>query len=102
MAEMAIDWAKVLEYGFGGAALLWIGIFVVIPLRDRHAKFLDSVERTNESLSATIQKQALILEGLLNTQNQMAKNQEKLGEEMEKLSEIVEKLAAVTQQLRSP
>ena len=95
------EWINILEYGFGAAALTWIGWFVVIPLRDRHVKFLDSVEKTNESLSNTVQKQATILEGLLSTQNQMAKNQEKLGLEMEKLSEIVEKLANITQHLRS-
>ena len=101
MIEMA-DWGKILEYGFGAAALAWIGWYVIIPLRDRHVKFLDSVEKTNESLSETVQKQATILEGLLSTQNQMAKNQEKLGIEMEKLSEIVEKLANITQHLRMP
>ena len=98
----ALDWGKVLEYGLGAAALLWIGIYVVVPLRDRHTKFLDSVEKTNEQLAGTIEKQADILSGMQTGLTNMAENQKQMAKEVEKMSQIVEKLATIQQHLRMP
>ena len=61
MSPTPADWMKIAEYGFGALALVWIGIYVVVPLRDRHTKFLDKVEETNDRLTNAIDKQADIL-----------------------------------------
>lgn len=102
MAETAIEWAKVLEYGIGVAALFWIGIYVVIPLRNRHEKFLDSVEKTNSQLAGTIEKQADILAGMQSGLDRMADNQQQMASEVKKMAEIVEKLTSIQQHLRMP
>jgi hypothetical protein len=102
MQPGALDWAKVLEYGLGVAALLWIGVYVVMPLRDRHMKFLDSVEETNDKLAGTIDKQADILHGLQNGLTQLANNQKETSEEVKKLADIVEKMSSIQQHLRMP
>jgi len=102
MAETAIEWAKVLEYGIGAAALLWIGVYVVVPLRDRHTKFLDSVEKTNSQLAGTIEKQADILAGMQSGLDRMADNQQQMAAEVKKMAEIVEKLTNIQQHLRMP
>lgn len=102
MESSVIDWGKVLEYGIGVAALLWIGVYVVVPLRDRHVKFLDSVEKTNDQLAGTIEKQADILAGMQNGLDRMAGHQQEMAREVEKMSQIVEKLATIQQHLRMP
>ena len=95
MMTDAADWAKALEYGLGVASLGWVGIYVIIPLRDRHTKFLDSVERTNEQLAGTISKQADLLQG-------MQDGLEKMNDKIDKMEQVVEKLSIVTQHLRTP
>lgn len=95
-AEVSIeDWKVAAEYGFGALALFWSGVYVVIPLRDRHIKFLDSTEETNKSLSKTIEKQADILQG-------MQAGLDKMNEKIDKMEEIVDKLTVVTQHMRMP
>lgn len=95
MAEASMDWGKVLEYGIGAASLLWIGVYVVVPLRDRHTRFLDSTEETNKSLAKTVEKQADILVGLQT-------GLDKMNSKIDKMEEVVEKLSIVTQHLRMP
>jgi len=102
MAEASLDWGKVLEYGIGAASLLWIGVYVVVPLRDRHTKFLDSVEETNDKLAGTIEKQADILAGMQSGLDRMADNQKQMANEVQKMAEIVEKLTNIQQHLRMP
>lgn len=103
MVEAAtIDWGKVLEYGLGAAALLWIGVYVVVPLRDRHLKFLESVEKTNDKLTGTIEKQADILAGMQAGVTQLAENQREMARDVEKMGQIIEKLTTIQQNLRMP
>lgn len=88
-----IDFVK--EYGFNGAIIAWLAWFIVIPLKERHMKFLDSVEQTNKGMIGTIEKQADILQGMTVTQNRMADTQTKMNQEIEKMSQIIESLAGV-------
>ena len=91
-----MDWLKFVEqYGLASAGLVAVFWYVVLPLKDRHIKFLDSTEETNKSLAKTIEKQAEILEGVQTGLNRM-------NSKIEKMEEFVEKLAAVTQHLRMP
>lgn len=91
-----MDWLKFVEqYGLASAGLVAVFWYVVLPLKDRHIKFLDSTEETNKSLAKTIEKQAEILEGVQNGLNRM-------NSKIDKMEEVVEKLAAVTQHLRMP
>ena len=103
MLEAAtIDWGKVLEYGLGAAALLWIGVYVVVPLRDRHTKFLDSVEQTNNKLAGIIEKQADILAEMQSAVTQLARNQQEMARDVEKMGQIIEKLTTIQQNMRTP
>ena len=91
-----MDWLKFVEqYGLASAGLVAVFWYVVLPLKDRHIKFLDSTEETNKSLAKTIEKQAEILDGVQTGLNRM-------NSKIEKMEEFVEKLAAVTQHLRMP
>jgi len=76
----------------GLAAIFW---YVVLPLKDRHIKFLDTTEETNKSLAKTIEKQADILEG-------MQTGLTKMNDKIDKMEEVVDKLSVVTQHLRMP
>jgi len=47
-----MDWLKFAEqYGLASAGLAFVFWYVVLPLKDRHVKFLDSTEETNKSLA---------------------------------------------------
>lgn len=92
MSPTPADWMKIAEYGFGALALVWIGIYVVVPLRDRHTKFLDKVEETNDRLTNAIDKQADILLNLQTGMNQLSTNHK----------EIIDKLTTIQQHLRMP
>lgn len=91
-----MDWLKFAEqYGLAGAGLVAVFWYVVLPLKERHMKFLDSTEETNKSLARTVEKQAEILEG-------MQTGLEKMNNKIDKMEEVVEKLTTVTQHLRMP
>lgn len=95
-----LNFAK--EFGLPSAALGLFFWYVIIPLKDRHVKFLDSVEETNDKLAGTIEKQADILHGLQTGLNQLSSNQKETSEEVKKLADIVEKLTSIQQHLRMP
>lgn len=102
-ALVMIEWLNFAkEFGLPSAALGLFFWYVVIPLKDRHIKFMDKVEGTNDQLAGTIDKQADILNGLQHGLNQLASNQKETSQEVKKLAEIVEKLSTVQQQLRMP
>jgi hypothetical protein len=91
-----MEWLKFAEqYGIASAGLAAIFWYVVLPLKDRHIKFLDSTEETNKSLAKTVEKQAEILEGLHSGLDRM-------NSKIDKMEEVVEKLSIVTQHLRMP
>ena len=91
-----MDWLKFVEqYGLASAGLVAVFWYVVLPLKDRHIKFLDSTEETNKSLAKTIEKQAEILDGVQTGLNRM-------NSKIDKMEEVVEKLSVVTQHLRMP
>jgi methyl-accepting chemotaxis protein len=91
-----MEWLKFAEqYGISSAGLAAIFWYVVLPLKDRHIKFLDTTEETNKSLAKTIEKQAEILEGVQTGLDRM-------NSKIDKMEEVVEKLSVVTQHLRMP
>ena len=91
-----MDWLKFAEqYGLASAGLAFVFWYVILPLKDRHVKFLDSTEETNKSLAKTVEKQAEILEGM---QTGLAK----MNDKIDRMEEVVEKLSVVTQHLRMP
>ena len=91
-----MEWLKFAEqYGIASAGLAAIFWYVVLPLKDRHIKFLDTTEETNKSLARTVEKQAEILEG-------MQTGLTKINDKIDKMEEVVEKLSVVTQHLRMP
>ena len=91
-----MDWLKFAEqYGLASAGLACVVWDVVLPLKDRHVKFLASPEETNKSLAKTVEKQAEILEG-------MQTGLERMNSKIDKMEEVVEKLSIVTQHLRMP
>ena len=60
-----MEWLKFAEqYGPASAGLAAVFWYVILPLKERHIKFLDSTEETNKSLARTVEKQAEILEGV--------------------------------------
>ena len=91
-----VDWVKFAEqYGLAAAGLAAVFWYVIIPLKDRHIKFLDTTEETNKSLAKTVEKQAEILEG-------MQTGLTRMNDKIDKMEEVVEKLTTVTQHLRMP
>lgn len=91
-----MDWLKFAEqYGIASAGLAFVFWYVILPLKDRHVKFLDTTEETNKSLAKTVEKQADILQG-------MQVGLEKMNTKIDKMEEVVEKLTTVTQHLRMP
>ena len=91
-----MDWLKFVEqYGLASAGLVAVFWYVILPLKDRHIKFLDTTEETNKSLARTIEKQSDILEG-------MQTGLTKMNDKIDKMEEVVEKLSVVTQHLRMP
>lgn len=98
-----MDWLKFAEqYGLASAGLAVVFYYVILPLKNRHEKFLDSVEQTNGKLAGTIEKQADILNGLQTGLNTLAQNQKDMGQEVKNLAQIVEKLTTIQQHLRMP
>jgi methyl-accepting chemotaxis protein len=98
-----MDWLKFAEqYGLASAGLALVFWYIVLPLKERHVKFLDKVEETNDRLAGTIDKQADILQGLQAGLNQLASNQKETSDEIKKLADIVEKMSANQQHLRMP
>ena len=97
-----MDWLKFAEqYGLASAGLALVFWYIVLPLKERHVKFLDKVEETNDRLAGTIDKQADILQGLQAGLNQLASNQQETSDEIKKLADIVEKMSANQQHLRT-
>jgi len=97
-----MDWLKFAEqYGLASAGLALVFWYIVLPLKERHVKFLDKVEETNDRLAGTIDKQADILQGLQAGLNQLASNQKETSDEIKKLADIVEKMSANQQHLRT-
>lgn len=91
-----MDWLKFAEqYGIATAGLAVVFWYVILPLKDRHVKFLDSTEETNKSLAKTVEKQAEILEGMQTGLN-------RINDKIDKMETIIEKLTTVTQHLRMP
>ena len=91
-----MDWLKFAEqYGIASAGLALVFWYVILPLKDRHVKFLDTTEETNKSLAKTVEKQAEILQG-------MQTGLDKMNNKIDKMEEVVEKLTTVTQHLRMP
>ena len=76
-----MDWLKFAEqYGLASAGLALVFWYIVLPLKERHVKFLDKVEETNDRLAGTIDKQADILQGLQAGLNQLASNQKETSD----------------------
>ena len=97
-----MDWLKFAgQYGLASAGLALVFWYIVLPLKERHVKFLDKVEETNDRLAGTIDKQADILQGLQAGLNQLASNQKETSDEIKKLADIVEKMSANQQHLRT-
>ena len=97
-----MDWLKFAEqYGLASAGLALVFWYIVLPLKERHVKFLDKVEETNDRLAGTIDKQADILQGLQAGLNQLASNQKETSDEIKKLADIVEKMSANQQHLKT-
>ena len=97
-----MDWLKFAEqYGLASAGLALVFWYIVLPLKERHVKFLDKVEETNDRLAGTIDKQADILQGLQAGLNKLASNQKETSDEIKKLADIVEKMSANQQHLRT-
>lgn len=91
-----VDWIKFAEqYGLASAGLGLVFWYVILPLKDRHIKFLDTTEETNKSLAKTVEKQAEILEGMQTGLN-------KMNDKIDRMEEVVDKLTTVTQHLRMP
>ena len=91
-----MDWLKFAEqYGIASAGLALVFWYIILPLKDRHMRFLDSTEETNKSLARTVEKQAEILEG-------MQAGLTKMNEKIDGMEQVVEKLSIVTQHLRMP
>lgn len=91
-----MDWLKFAEqYGIASAGLALVFWYIILPLKDRHMRFLDSTEETNKSLARTVEKQAEILEG-------MQTGLSKMNDKIDRMEEVIEKLTTVTQHLRMP
>lgn len=61
--------ALVLLWAFGKTAK-WFGIHILIPIRDAHTSFLQSLQNSQHSISDTQHKQAVTLEKLTELQEQ--------------------------------
>ena len=91
-----MDWLKFAEqYGIASAGLALVFWYIILPLKDRHMRFLDSTEETNKSLARTVEKQAEILEG-------MQTGLSKMNDKIDRMEDVIEKLTTVTQHLRMP
>lgn len=98
-----MDWMRFAEqYGLSAAGLAVVFWYVIIPLKNRHEKFLDSVENTNGKLAGTIEQQVQILHSLQHGLTTLADNQKEMSSEVKKMAEIVERLSTVQQHLRMP
>ena len=91
-----MDWLKFAEqYGIASAGLALVFWYIILPLKDRHMRFLDTTEETNKSLARAVEKQAEILEGMQTGLNRM-------NDKIDRMEEVIEKLTTVTQHLRMP
>lgn len=98
-----MDWLKFAEqYGLPSAGLGLVFWYVILPLKDRHIKFLDSTEETNKTLAKTVEKQADILDGMQTGLNRIVDRQDQMNQKIDKMEEIVDKLSSAQQHLRMP